>query len=166
MPLLFVVLFSIFLSLIGCTTQEDTIPWITVRVSDIKEQTEPYTLVMSRLQNLAESTEAKQYVAILQDGHNYYVAEPDVNNETWTCIWEKIGYFEGYSDSSKPSGYDQELLQKSPWFQITDFDYYVQSRFETKPTWTVYDGKIEPLSSSAKMLEADIQQLNTDKVLK
>lgn len=152
------ILISVVILLIGgCTSSQ----------SDMLDREEAFNIASNRLKDIAESPEAMQYVAIIQDGFNSFYTERSEEDGVWISTWETVAYFVKESGSGKESGVEQELLQRSSWFQINDYDYYEQTRFGSKPMWLIYDdGHIVPGSSSALMIETDIDQLNTVHVLK
>ena len=88
-------------------------------------------LVHTRLTNLAQTAEAKEFVALyFQDAINYSVYYE--NEQAWTvglAAGDVIG-----------------LITKAEWFKINDKDYFEDIvHSELKPTWIVYiDGSITP----------------------
>ena len=107
--------------------------------------------VHSRLLNLAQSPEAKEYVTIFLD----------------EAEWEAY-YFEGsgiWGVGITPTRTAADLVKRGDWFKVSDADYFFRVHWD-EPYWRVYDdGRIESISG-ALMVEADIDQLNSGRILK
>lgn len=107
--------------------------------------------VHSRLLNLAQSPEAKEYVTIFLD----------------EAEWE-AHYFEGvgvWGVGITPTWTAEDLVKRGNWFKVSNADYFFRVHWD-EPYWRVYDdGRVEPVSG-ALMVESDIDQLNSGRILK
>lgn len=106
--------------------------------------------ITERVQNLAQTYEAKEYVALLFPPFSTK-GEYDDDLRAWiiTITTFPSEAFEGF--------------ESAEWFD-GDVDEHFSSFRE--PTWVVYDdGRILPMGG-AFMIEADIEQLNTNRILK
>lgn len=105
-------------------------------------------MVIERLTNLAQTSEAKEYVTIF------------LKNSTWEGYYSREAG--AYSVIVSPSTYD--LIKQADWFNVTDVDYFFDVHWD-EPGWLVHDdGKISP-AGAALMVEDDVEQLNTARVL-
>ena len=113
---------------------------------------EAYIMVVDRLNNLAQSYEAKEYVTCFL-----------IDSASWKEYDEEIEAW-GVGISPGPEG--KRLLRQASWFNVTDESYFFDLHWdEPRPRWAVYDdGKIIPFGK-AIAVEADIQLLNTSRAL-
>jgi len=112
-----------------------------------------YLLVYERLQNLAQTPDAMEYVAL-------YLMDSSSEREYFPTdkVWRiAIG----------PGGESYDNIQKASWFQVDDIGYFFDAHWdEPKPAWGVFeDGKMVPIGKGL-MIEADIKELNTTRTLK
>jgi hypothetical protein len=120
----------------------------------ISELTESQVKLMliEKLQNLATSPQAKEYVAIVLKGDRYYAAYFENEN-----AWE-VGI--SHDEDSL------EMLQKASWFQVEDVDYFAETHWSIHSSthWNLFaDFR---LVETGSLVETDIAQLNTTGVLK
>jgi hypothetical protein len=114
-------------------------------------QEQAQRLLIARLSNLAQTSEAKEYVTIFLKycwgDVQYLDAE-----RGWLIEWT----------AGPESG---DLIEKAPWFGVTDIEYFWEVHWE-HAFWMVYDdGKISP-AGPGLVIEADIDQLNRTRMLK
>ena len=108
-----------------------------------------FQMIIERVQNLAQTYEAKEYVAILFPPLSKK-SEYDVELRAWVIT---ITAF-------PPEA--REGFERAEWFDGDIDEHFLSFR---EPTWLVYDdGRIVPMGG-AFMIEADIEQLNIDKKL-
>ena len=108
-----------------------------------------FQMIIERVQNLAQTYEAKEYVAILFPPLSKK-SEYDVELRAWVIT---ITAF-------PPEA--REGFERAEWFDGDIDEHFLSFR---EPTWLVYDdGRIVPMGG-AFMIEADIEQLNIDKTL-
>lgn len=111
---------------------------------------EAYLAVHMRLTNLAQTSEAKEYVTIF-----------------WTDSSGRAEYSDelgAWTIGISPTGYD--MIKRAGWFKNDDVGYFFDLHWnEPRPAWIVYDdGKVSPLGKGP-MVESDIEQLNTTRKL-
>ncbi len=109
--------------------------------------------VVERLTNLAQTSEAKEYVS-------FFLTEPITLIEYFS---EDEFWSVGISNGSE--AYD--LIKVVDWFKVANVDYFFDSHWdEPRPLWAVFqDGRIVPMGKGI-LVEADIEQLNTFRTLK
>ena len=155
----FTFIFSIVAGAIGCTstnpqtvTEVTTAPPIVITLVDGKmTQEQASLLVHSRLTYLAQTDEAKEFVALyFQDSIN--LSQYFEDDQAW-----RVGLAAGDVIG---------LITKAEWFKIEDKDYFEDIiHSEPKPTWIVnIDGSVTPTGTGI-IVESYIDQLNTKRVL-
>lgn len=121
-------------------------------VPDTMSSDEAVLLIVERLQNLAITPEAKEYVTMFSTEASCRVEYDDALQE-WV-----VGITPGQF------GYD--MVRRASWFQVSDEDYFLDMHWsEPKPQWIVHDdGRIFPLGKGS-LVEADIEELNVNRTL-
>jgi hypothetical protein len=109
------------------------------------------TMVSLRLQNMATSPQAKEYVALIINKGRWYSGYIAEEND-----WE-VGI--------DISGESYDLIKMASWFHFQDIDYFAKTHWaEGRTHWKIFtDGNIIETGS---MVESDINQLNTTGILK
>lgn len=108
---------------------------------------EALLMVIERLQNLAQTREAKGYVALLFPPL-HYSSERNEELKAWIIT---VTTFHSLDLEQK--------FESKDWFDANG-DEYLSTIYD--PTWVVYDnGRIMPLAGGALLIEADIEELHT-----
>jgi len=115
-----------------------------------RSEEEVIVMVINRLQNLAQTSEAKEYVALLFPASSFHTEYLE-NLKAWV--------FAVYDFRFKAS----EGFEAAVWFQGDAIKYM---DYLDEPLWLVYDdGTISPMAGGALMIETDIEKLNKDKMI-
>jgi len=112
-----------------------------------------YLMVLSRLQRLTKTPEAKEYLTL-------FLMDPATKEE---YLSEISAWIVGVSPG--PQGYN--LITKAPWFRYQNINLFFDLHWdEPRPQWLVYDsGEIVPVNKGL-LIESDIDQLNNIRMLK
>jgi len=111
---------------------------------------EAFLMVINRLQRLAQTSEAKEYVALLFPPSSFDI-EYSEDIKAWGLVIHEFRI-------AAPEGFEA-----AAWFQ-GDVDQYLE--FLDDAMWLVYnDGTISPMAGGALMIETDIEKLNKDKMI-
>jgi hypothetical protein len=110
-------------------------------------------MLVERLQNLAVSPEAKEYVNIVLNGERWYSGYFKTEN-----AWE-IGIDMGKDDL--------DTVKKARWFSISDIEYFASTHWNFDQGgvhWNLFSDR--RLVETGSLVESDISQLNKTGVLR
>lgn len=157
LPLLLIIV--IIFPLISCSTPfGNTTPKATNNITTAKAialsklaDDQVRTMVYLRLQNMATSSQAKEYMALIFNQGGWY-----------SGYFAEENRWEGGIDIS---GESYDLIKRASWFQFQDIDYFAKTHWaEGKTHWIIFDGG--NIIETGSMVESDINQLNTTGILK